>query len=162
MDDLIIREAQVSDYETLLRFEQGVIAAERPFDPTLKAGEIRYYDIHKMLSATHIHLVVAEIGNELVACGYARIEDSKPYLRHEKHAYLGFMYTAPAFRGQRINTKIIETLRKWSLSKGVSEMRLEVYFNNNAALNAYAKAGFISHMIEMRMPTDPGAENEPV
>lgn len=160
MEDLIIREATVNDHETLLRFEQGVIHAERPFDPTLKDGPIHYYDIREMISAAHIHLLVAEIANRLVACGYARIEKSKPYLRHECHAYLGFMYTEPEYRGQGINTTIIEALKKWCLSNDLSEMRLEVYFHNAAALNAYAKAGFTNHMIEMRMSTNGSASTQ--
>ncbi len=163
MNDLIIREATENDYETLLRFEQGVIGAERPFDPTLKQGHIQYYDIHELISAAHIHLLVAEISSQLVACGYARIETSKPYLSHTRHAYLGFMYTEPEYRGRGVNRKIIEALRKWSLSNHVPEMRLEVYFNNVAALKAYQKAGFTCHMIEMRRPTDSGTDmNSPL
>jgi len=160
MEDLIIREATVNDHEALLRFEQGVIYAERPFDPTLKEGHIHYYDILEMISASHIHLLVAEKSNGLVACGYARIEESKPYLRHARHAYLGFMYTAPEYRGQGINVKIVEALRKWCTLNDVSEMRLEVYFENAAARNAYAKAGFTNHMIEMRMSTNGSASSE--
>jgi hypothetical protein len=36
MKGLILRKAMDTDIETLLRFEQGIIAAERLFDPTLK------------------------------------------------------------------------------------------------------------------------------
>ena len=151
MNDITIREATLSDYDTLLRFEQGVIRAERPFDPTLADDPIHYYDIKELITAPHIHLVVAETGDEVIACGYARVEDAKPYLRHQKYSYLGFMYTEPRFRGQGVNQKIIDALKKWSLSSGISEMRLEVYAGNIIAQKAYEKAGFVSHMIEMRM-----------
>lgn len=151
MKDFKIREATAEDYDTLLRFEQGVIRAERPFDPTLKDDPIRYYDINEMLTASHVRLVVADNGDELMGCGYARIENSKPYLRHAKHAYLGFMYTEPKFRGQGVNNRIIEALSRWSVSKGVDEMRLDVYHGNVTAQKAYIKAGFVNHMIEMRM-----------
>lgn len=40
-----VRIATLKDLPTLLAFEQGVIEAERPFDPTIKAGNINYYDI---------------------------------------------------------------------------------------------------------------------
>ena len=36
MDQLKIRVATIKDLPLLLEFEQGVITAERPFDPTLK------------------------------------------------------------------------------------------------------------------------------
>lgn len=151
MKDYIIREATPGDRDTLLRFEQGVISAERPFDPTLNDDPIRYYDINEMIVAPHIHLVVADNGKELAGCGYARIENSKPYLRHKKHAYLGFMYTEPKYRGQGVNFRIVDALKNWVLSMGISEMRLDVYYSNIAAQKAYSKAGFVSHMIEMRM-----------
>lgn len=150
MSDIIIREAALHDLGTLLRFEQGVIRAERPFDPTLGDDPIRYYDIKEMITATHIQLVVAEMGGELVGCGYARIEDAKPYLRHRKYTYLGFMYVEPNYRGRGINQRIIDSLKEWSLSKGITEMRLEVYADNLVAQKAYVRAGFDRHMIEMR------------
>lgn len=37
MHQIIIRKAHANDLEKLLEFEQGIITAERPFDPTLKA-----------------------------------------------------------------------------------------------------------------------------
>lgn len=150
MKDIIIRKATLSDHDSLLRFEQGVIHAERPFDPTLGDDPIHYYDIKEMIAAEHIQLLVAQAGDQLIGCGYARMEDAKPYLRHTKFAYLGFMYTEPKFRGQGVNQKIIGALKDWSVSRGITEMRLEVYAGNTAAQKAYVKAGFVSLMIEMR------------
>ncbi|TAL46043.1 MAG: GNAT family N-acetyltransferase [Chitinophagaceae bacterium] len=152
MEKIIIRQANSSDLEILLRFEQGVMHAERPFDPTLKQGPLHYYDIEELIHAPHIELVVAELNGQQVGCGYARIEKAKPYLQHSQYAYLGFMYTDPAHRGKGINKLIIESLKRWTLSQNITEMRLEVYYNNSAAIIAYEKAGFTKHMIEMRMP----------
>src|SRR6478609_1341074 len=150
----IIRPAVVADLPILLQFEQGVISAEKPFDPTLKKGEIHYYDIEHMISAPHIELLVAELDGKLIGCGYARIEDAKHYLQHPQHAYLGFMYTHPDHRGKAINQLIIEGLKQWALSKNMTELRLDVYYNNESAIKAYEKVGFIKHMIEMRRPID--------
>jgi RimJ/RimL family protein N-acetyltransferase len=146
----LIRKATPDDLETLLRFEQGVINAERPFDPTLKGEPTHYYDLQEMISASHIELLVAVVNGELVGSGYARIESSKPYLQHSKHAYLGFMYVEPAHRGKGINALIIEALETWISSQQVHEVRLDVYRQNESAIKAYEKAGFSRHMIEMR------------
>ena len=151
MENISIRKATPSDLDTLRVFEQGVITAERPFDPTLKEGHINYYDLEFMLDAPHIELIVAEINQQLVGSGYARIETADHFLQHERHAYLGFMYVEPKHRGKGINKLIVEALKDWSLSQNVTELRLEVYYNNIPALNAYEKVGFIKHMIEMRM-----------
>jgi GNAT superfamily N-acetyltransferase len=146
----LIRKATPNDLETLLRFEQGVITAERHFDPTLKGEPTHYYNLQEMISAPHIELLVAVVNGELVGSGYARIESSKPYLQHSKHAYLGFMYVEPAHRGKGINALIIQALESWILSKGLIEVRLDVYHQNESAIKAYEKSGFSKHMIEMR------------
>jgi len=150
MEPIQIRKATKEDLGTLLRFEQGVIEAERPFDPTLKKEKTHYYDLINMIEAAHIELVVAESGKQIIGSGYARIEASKPYLQHQQHAYLGFMYVEPEFRGQRVNKAIISALEKWAVAQGAAELRLEVYEQNLPAINAYTKVGFSKHMIEMR------------
>ena len=152
MTNIHIRPATSADLPTLYRFEQGVITAERPFDPTLKPDPINYYDLAAMIDHPDIQLLVAEFGGQPVASGYARIEPAKPYLRHPAHAYLGFMYVDPTHRGKGINTLIIEGLRGWAQSRGITELRLDVYNNNTSAIRAYEKAGFVPHMLNMRSP----------
>jgi GNAT superfamily N-acetyltransferase len=147
----LFRTATLQDVEDLRRFEQGIIATERAFDPTLKAGRPQYYDIESMLVAGNVQFLVAERGGELVACGFARIDDAKPYLSHRQQAYLGLMYVEPRYRGQSINRGIVERLKAWCRAQGVTELRLEVYSDNRVAVAAYEKAGFSKHMVEMRV-----------
>ena len=151
MQPFIIRSATVNDISKLLQFEQGVIAAERPFDTTLKPDPIRYYDIEQMITSPNVELVVAEINGAIVGSGYARIENAKPFLAHRQYGYLGFMFVDEEHRGKGINQKIVDELKKWCASKNIFELRLEVYHQNAAAIKAYQKAGFEKHMVEMRM-----------
>ena len=151
MQQIIIRKAHPNDLEKLLEFEQGIITAERPFDPTLKSEKINYYDIEKMISALDVEVMVAEIGSEIVSSGYARIVTAKPYLNHLNYAYLGFMYTVADHRGKGVNAKIIEALKKWCTLQDVFEMRLDVYNDNISAIEAYEKVGFKKHLVNMRM-----------
>src|SRR3954470_14015467 len=102
MNNIIVRKANKQDMDSLLRFEQGVITAERPFDTTLKQDPIRYYDLPTMIEASHIELLVAELNGFLIGSGYARVEEAKPYLAHTHFAYLGFMYTDPQHRGKGV------------------------------------------------------------
>ena len=151
MKQIIIRKAAMTDLEKLLEFEQGVIAAERPYDLTLKKEKINYYDIEKMITAPDVEIVVAELDGVIIGSGYARIENAKPYLQHLQHAYLGFMYVDSHHRGKGVNKKIIDALTQWCILQNINELRLDVYQNNEAAIKAYEKVGFTKHMIEMRM-----------
>ena len=151
MPDIAVRRACMQDLGVLNRFQQGVVEAERAFDAAISQGPVQYYDIAGMLQSDEIHFVVAEAQAQAVGCGFARIEAAKHYLKHTRHAYLGLMYVDPAHRGQSVNSAIIGALKQWSLARGVTEMRLEVYGNNLAAIKAYEKAGFSRLMIEMRL-----------
>ena len=151
MNPITIRQATEADMETLLRFEQGVIAAEIPYDTTLKTGPNYFYNIPEMIAAPHIKLLVAEMDKQLIGSGYARIENSKHYVKHIHHAYLGFMYVVPEQRGKGVNKKIIHTLQQWALSKNITELRLDVLEGNVPAITAYEKIGFSKYLIEMRM-----------
>ncbi|SDW74047.1 GNAT family N-acetyltransferase [Flavobacterium degerlachei] len=151
MSPIKIRKAKLEDLNILLEFEQGIITAERPYDPTLKEGKIHYYDIEKMILAADVEVLVAEIDTVIVGSGYARIAAAKPYLNHKKYAYLGFMYTDPKYRGIGVNSKIIEALKNWCLSLDIYELRLDVYNDNPSAIKAYKKVGFKKHLINMRL-----------
>lgn len=151
MNEISLRVATLKDLETLLEFEQGVVEAEKPLDPFLGKGDLNYYNIPELITAEHIHLIVAVSNEELVASGYLRIENSKHYHKNQKHGYIGFMYVKPTFRGQRISKLILESLKNWAKEKGLNELRLDVYNNNIGAVKAYERFGFTKSLVNMRM-----------
>jgi GNAT superfamily N-acetyltransferase len=150
---LTVRTATLNDITTLRAFEQGVIVAERPFDNTIGPDPLQYYDLEAMMAATHIELVVAVLDGEIVGSGYARIEDGLPFVNYKQHVYIGFMYVVPHHRGKGIAHAVVEALRRWALQRGITEMRLEVYYDNTPAIKSYEKAGFSKLLITMRKPT---------
>ena len=105
-----IREAHIDDLPTLLAFEQALIAYERPLTPTIKEGEISYYNIEAYIQDPEICVLVATVDDTVIASGYALVKQSAHYKKTTHFAYLGFMYTLPAFRGNRINQLIINHL----------------------------------------------------
>jgi GNAT superfamily N-acetyltransferase len=148
---MTIRPATRDDIQILRHFEQGIVHAERPFDDTLRAGAIQYYDLEAMITDERVRFLIAESDGTPVGCGFARLEPAKPYERHTTQAYLGLMYVEPAFRGRAINGQIVEALKSWCLDQGVSELRLQVYSDNVAALGAYRRIGFEPRVVEMRL-----------
>lgn len=148
---MVVRPARIDDLKTLLLFEQGVIAAERPYDPTLKEDPITYYDVPELIQSPQAELLVAEVAGQLVGCGYAKIKSAKPNRKHSHFAYLGFMFVMPEFRGRGINLAILSGLQQWAAQQGITEFRLEVYHHNVTAIKAYEKAGFNPLMLEMRL-----------
>jgi GNAT superfamily N-acetyltransferase len=152
MHPITVREARMADLDSLERFQQGVVSAERPYDPTLRDGTVCYYDIAHMLSREDVLFLVAESEARVVGCGFAQIEEAEPFFKHQVQAYFGLMYVEPAYRGRGVNAEIIRSLKRWCRSKNVWETRLDVYEGNTTAVKAYEKAGFSKLSIEMRMP----------
>lgn len=148
-----IRPAQPADIAELLRFEQGVISAERPFNPQIR-DQTHYYDLHALIQDDQSLLVVAEQAGALIASGYAQIRESKAHLQHDRHAYLGFMFVRPEYRGQGVNKAVLERLLAWSKDNGVVDCYLDVYAENTAAIRAYEKAGFAGSLLEMKLQLD--------
>ena len=150
MSQLLLRRATRADLPILLKFEQAIVEFERQFDSSLASAGVSYYDLAGMIDTPVVELLVAEIDREVVGSGYARLEESKVYLKHRRHAYLGFMYVVPDRRGAGVNQQIIAALTRWVLAQDVHELRLDVYHDNQAAVRAYEKAGFRRHLTEMR------------
>lgn len=146
-----IRTAVISDLPRLLEFEQGIVAAERPFDPTLRPGEIHYYDLGAIVKSPDAIVAVAELNETLVGSGYARIKMADDFLQHKEYAYLGCMYVEPEHRGKGVVQAITDYLFEWIRQRGISEVRLDVYAANKQAISAYSKMGFTPNLVEMRI-----------
>ncbi|QHS59184.1 GNAT family N-acetyltransferase [Chitinophaga agri] len=150
MNAVTARSATLNDLPTLHQFLQALVEAERPFDKTLQEGKIYYYDLQELIESDDAEVLVLEKDGNLLACGYAHIRQAKLYLKHTRYAHLGFMFVVPEYRGKGLNQQLIAELKKWILSKGVKEVRLEVYEENTGAVKAYEKAGFSKLLTTMR------------
>ncbi len=146
-----VKEATLIDVPILLEFEQGLIDAERPMDPTIKDGHISYYDVVEFITQEDAVLYVVELDKRIIASGYTKILPDKHYLKHKKQGYLGFMFVPEPYRGRGLNKLILNALLKWCKSMEVYEIKLDVYQDNPSAIKAYEKAGFKKHLINMRL-----------
>ena len=153
-EKIVIRAAVKDDLPELLKCEQEVIKAERPFDTTIKKGKVTYYNLEDLMQNPRALVLVACDGDQIVATGYGLEKPARHYLDHNTYAYLGFMYTNPNYRGKGINGTIIKQLQNWAKKLGLLELRLTVYDDNEPALRAYEKVGFKKHIIEMRLRTN--------
>jgi ribosomal protein S18 acetylase RimI-like enzyme len=151
MNTISIRAANLNDLETLLAFEQGVVTAEKPLDNFLGNGTLTYYDIPELITNKNTHLVVAVSNEELVGSGYIKIEDSNSYHKNPEHGYIGFIFVKPSFRGKKISTLILESLKRWAKEKNLKELRLDVYSNNSNAIKSYDRFGFTKSLVNMRI-----------
>ena len=147
-----IRPATPDDLNTLLEFEQQIIATERPMDPTLiQDRPISYYPLAEYIEASDTEVLVAETDGVIVGSVYGQIRPRKPYFQTSHLGYIGFMYVEPNHRGSGVSEALITAISAWFKQQGISEITLHVYAQNPRAIRAYEKAGFVPHLIEMRL-----------
>lgn len=151
MENVTTRPALMEDLPVLYEFEQGIIEAERPYDSTLKERDINYYDLKELIESSDAEVVVAVQNHEILGSGYIQIQVSKPYQKHSRHGYIGFMFVQPSHRGKGIVQLVTNDMLDWARSRGISEIKLEVYNENQSAVRAYEKAGFSKNLVEMRL-----------
>ncbi len=154
MTNIIVRSARPDELPTLKQFEQGIIHAERPYDHTLKPDPISYYDIGELIASSDAEVAVAELDGELVGSGYAKKKRSRHYVSPDDHAFIGFLYVDPEFRGRGINKLVLEHLFDWARKNDLPEVHLTVYPDNEPAIRAYIKTGFKPYLTEMRLNLD--------
>lgn len=151
---MIYREATLLDQPQLLALEQRVIDAERVLNPSIKKYNTSYYDLNDLIKSDDSYLIVGEDNGRIVATGYSQIRVSDRWHEHEHHAYLGFMFVSPDYRGQGLNQQVIDQLIVWSKAKGVTDFYLEVLADNTPAIKAYEKLGFAPCIMEMKLMTE--------
>lgn len=154
LEPLILREATTADMDRLRELEQEVVAAERPFNPSIRDSGARYYDLDRLIADPDTQLLVGEMHGRIVATGYAQLRISRPAFKHQRHAYLGFMCVVDSHRGLGINLRIMRALVDWARGRGVRDFYLDVYAGNAPAIRAYEKFGFKTSMLEMKLEPD--------
>ncbi len=145
------REATLEDVSALLKLEQGIIDSERPYDQFIREENVSYYDIPKLISEPESQMIVMESDGQIIGSGYAQIRQSKSCHTHDNHCYLGFIYLDAEYRGRALGHKIIEALKAWGTSRGISHFQLDVFSGNKAAVRAYEKAGFKKGLVRMEL-----------
>jgi GNAT superfamily N-acetyltransferase len=116
-ENITTRRATNADLPKLKEFLQMLVGAERPFNPTLKDGEIFYYDLEALIVEEQTAVLVMEASGEIIGSGYAQIRSAKAYERHELFGHLGFMFVIPEFRGKGINGLLLNELKQWFYQK---------------------------------------------
>ena len=151
MSEIVIREATCSDVAALRLLEQELIEFERPFDRFMLESDVTYYDLDSLISNTNSIVYLAAVDATVVASGYGKIVESKPFIKSDYHCYLGFIYVKPEYRGQGLARRVVQQLFEWANSQDVRHFLLDVYSENKGAISAYEKIGFNARSVSMEL-----------
>ncbi|MCW6050422.1 GNAT family N-acetyltransferase [Lyngbya sp. CCAP 1446/10] len=67
----------------------------------------------------------------------------------ERHGHIFLLYIAPEHRRQGLGAALIIQAENWARSRGDRQIGLQVFLNNQPAMNLYQKLGYESHSVWM-------------
>lgn len=70
----------------------------------------------------------------------------------ERYAHIFLIFVLPKYRRQGIGTTLIRAAEAWSKARGDRQIGLQVFTNNEPALNLYRHLGFQTQSISMIKP----------
>jgi len=140
--EILIRPWQKEDFPVVRRILwESWIAAYSSFIPEedLRAYLEATYQIASLsllYQSTFIHGFIGEADSEAV--GFARIQ----FYKNENRLYLASLYLLPAFQGQGIGGRLLQTAEERAGAYGLTELWVGVMVQNEAAGRWYARKGF--------------------
>jgi GNAT superfamily N-acetyltransferase len=145
-----VRQATSEDAPSIKELQALLIGYERHYDDSIPKQDAQYYDIDTLINDPNTNLLVVESENQIIGCGFGRIE-SAAYCSFTKNSgMIGLMVVKKEFRRQQIGKLIMENLLNWFKEKGITDIRLKVHEGNLNAVEAYTKYGFKPFLKEMK------------
>lgn len=160
---IVIRKAKLKDIDLILNFEKKLIKSADDIinkycpqyfaDYQLKKNyeEILCKYIKGRIYSKNDAIFIAQINGKAVGHIIISIKKSHPIFKMDKYGRINTVYIEEKFRGKSISSKLKDEALKWFKKKYITRVSLNVFPNNQKAINAYKKWGFSTGLIEMRM-----------
>ncbi len=153
-----IREATIKDFDGILNIKLEAKEEEREFNQFLKpVRDVKeHYEkyLRNDLNSEWRAVFVAEDNCKIIGLVVGKIYRTLKISGYERSGYISNVYIKKEFRGKGIACKLVEEVIKWFKQKGATNITLEIYKNNKAAINLYQKFGFLEHCITLKKKID--------
>jgi len=90
--------------------------------------------------STETPLLWVEQAKKPVACLW--VGNATDQIRGDRHAYIFLLYVNPAHRQQGIGAALMKQAEDWARERGDRQIGLQVFQQNQPALNLYEKLGY--------------------
>lgn len=143
----------MDDVDQVRLLEKELINHERSISSTIKEDEdLHYQDIPGLIAdKANTKLLVMEKDGQLIACGFGQIREDERIFKQQYYGYIGMVSVTEAQRGKGYVREIINALIDWFKTKGMHDVKLQVFSKNAGAVKAYKKLGFEEFLTTMRL-----------
>lgn len=156
MPTIILRPAIATDHENLRAALVGLQEYERLLHDTRLPAETfvdRYLRwMMQQVSEQDGLCLIAEVDGVFAGfvCGWIdRIDWMVETPDSTVYGYISDIFVLPAWRGQRIATRLLDAAARHMRDRGMVRLRIGVLSNNDSAIAAYRHAGFQPYEMTM-------------
>ena len=156
--DVIVREAQIEDYDELCRLFEEVDSLHRDNLPAIfqqSTGPVRDRDyVMGLIADANVALWVANAGEKLVGLAHIFMKTTSPipFLVPRRYAVIDGFVVAKERRHHGIGRLLAEMAHKWAKARGASGIELNVYEFNREAIAFYERLGYSTLCRKMNLP----------
>lgn len=159
---MTIREATVKDVPAIVRLWEEFVKEHdetviknnpkiRPYLIKKRSASIIFEKFaRKSIMSKNSAVHVAEVNGTPVGYSLIQVKTAIPVFRLEKIGYICDLFVKKEFRNRKISSRLMDEAMKWFKKKGIEQISLAVYKDNEFAHSIYKKWGFIDNQIEMR------------
>lgn len=157
MDAIIIRPATEADINAIGKLWEKLAGYHSSLDPRLPKpahhGATLYAQrIHDQLDDAYSQVLVADYNGTLIGYVVGFIADYMPdVFLAESHGFLADIFVESDYRGAGIGKQLVENLRHWFKTRGITTMEWYVASENLPAYAFWQSLGGKNFIIRMRI-----------
>ncbi len=158
MENITIRKAQENDLEAIIKLFDELTISDLPYDKEIdidwghgKKGKT--YFMEKITGKDGV-CFVAEV-NKTVVGYFTAGEKEVPSYRLVKVAELQNLVVAANLRNNGIGEKLMQAFFAWAKGIGAQKVAVNVFTQNNKAINFYLREGFLPFENTLEMAIKP-------
>lgn len=156
MDIVQINSAQIEDYEAI----HAIMLEAQDFHVQLKPDYFR--SLTSMFSREQFEEILAQdivltakYEGKLVGCAILQRKClNSPTKYPRKSLYIDAMTVSQAYRGKGIGTRFLEKAKEIAKKEQLDCLELQVYSNNDKAIQLYENFGFTPQFVHMELKLD--------
>jgi GNAT superfamily N-acetyltransferase len=99
-----------------------------------------YLLMHSGKEKSHVAIAENDEGIQGFCCAY--VSQNLPMFAPQQFGYVSDLFVVPALRGQGVGTSLVNHAREWFTSRGIRNMQLQVYTQNEKGLGFWKAKGF--------------------
>ncbi len=152
---VIIRNAKVSDINTIVEMQGNLADYHRKLDKYFRPGKeisksFRKY-LKVLMKKKNAKVLVAEYESKVVGYTIGKIEKSKVSIVPKKIGKITDLFILPEHRNKGIGKALVSELIQWFKKRKIEYVEIGVHSKNKLALTFWKKHGFKEYMKIMRI-----------